>query len=278
MNENPKPKFHFPQEVTLERNSLIEAWLEIKWDLEESNIPNFFVDKSFPFALGVFFDKVKDRYPFSEELDSSKAPEGMLPNVPQYRFRTGKDRWPLLQLGPGIATLNLTKPYSWTNFKKESLYLRSQLLSAYRPKGIKVNSLLLKYRNAYPCNCSSGNLQTFLAEKLNTTILLPKHIPGEVSEIKTPIAANLLFNFNLFHPKSIGTVRIATGENREKAGSIERKIEVVVWEFEIFSHNKDVPNFDDPDEFSIWLEKAHSVIHEWYLSSIQGSIHSEFVK
>lgn len=276
MDQNPYPTFHYPQDLKLSKNSLIEAWIEIKWKLVESTIPNFFVDESFPFALGVFFDKVKDRYPFTEELDSSKAPIGMLPGRPQYRFRKGKDLWPLLQLGPGIATLNLSKPYDWSIFKTEAIYLRSQLLSAYGLKGLKVDSLILKYRNAYPCDYSSGNLQSFLAQKLNTQIILPKYIPGDVANIKQPVAANLLFNFVLTDPISTGTVRFASGENREKVGAIEKKQEVVIWEFEIISRNDETAPFEDENTFAIWLDKAHAVIHEWYFSSVDGGIFSEF--
>lgn len=278
MDKIPDAKFKFPREIKLVRNSLVEAWLQIKWDLEESNIPNFFVDKAFPFALGVFYDKVKNEYPFSEELDSSKAPEGMLPYVPQYRFRVGKELWPLLQLGPGIATLNLTRPYSWESFKKESLYLRSQLLSAYQPKSIRVNSLVLKYRNAYPFEYSKQDLQRFLYEYLNTQISLPNHIPGEVAERGTPIGANLIFTYKLTDPVSIGTIRFGTGESREKIGAIEKNNEIIVWEFELITQSPEVPSFEDQDQFSTWLEKAHSVIHEWFFSSIEGNIYKGFSK
>lgn len=276
MDNNLKSTFHFPREVYLEKNSLVEAWLDVRWELEESNIPNFLVDKTFPFALGVFFEKVRDRYPFIEELDASKAPEGMTPHIPHYRFRVKQGGWPLLQLGPGLATLNFTKSYNWNEFKKESLYLQSQLLSAYKIKGLNINSLSLTYRNTYPCESSLGHFQEFLAEKLNSKISLPKYIPGKASEIQSPVAANLFFNYKLVDPPSMGILRIATGVSKEDEVLIDQKIEVIIWEFVIKSRSNELPNFMDKESFSNWLEKAHSIIHEWFLSSIEGSIFAEF--
>jgi hypothetical protein len=47
------PKFHFPLEIKLESNPLIEAWLEIRWQLERDNITQLMRDPGFPFALGI---------------------------------------------------------------------------------------------------------------------------------------------------------------------------------------------------------------------------------
>ena len=275
MENFTNPMFHFPQEIELEDNPLVEAWLEIKWTLEKSEFPEFLIDKTFPFALGIFNNNVKEKYPYLEELNSSKAPEGMLPYVPQYRFRTKPNDWPLLQLGPGIATVNFAKQYNWLNFKKEALYLQQELLSAYSPSNIDINSIILKYRNVYPAEYSKGELLEFLSSKLNINITLPKYIPGDIAELKIPTTANLVFNFEINDPTSIGVIRILTGKNSQKFGSVEKDTELIIWELEIIAKHEKVPSFNN-DDFSNWLEKAHAVVHEWFFSMIDGDILSEF--
>lgn len=273
-----KQQFHFPIEIEIKHNPLLEAWIEIKWELESSDIPGFFLDKTFPFALGIFYTSVKDKYPFLEELDASKVPEGMLPNAPQYRFRSKESDWPLLQLGPGIATANFGSSYTWKEFKNVTLYLQQQLLAAYQSTKLKVNTIILHYRNSYPFEFTKGNLLNFLAENLNTQIKLPNHIPGNVSETENPITTMLAFNFRIADPRSVCTIKYGTGIHREDSSDKLEKTEVIIWEFELLAMKDQVPDFYDQDSFSNWLEKAHTVIHEWFFSTIDGKLLSEFSK
>lgn len=272
MDTKRENQFHFPAEIDITRIPLVEAWLDIKWVLEKSDIPGLLLDKAFPFALGVFYNNVKDKYTSIEELDASKAPEGMLPNAPQYRFRAGDSGWPLIQLGPGIGTVNFTQPYTWKIFKKEALYLQKQLVDAYKSNSFKVNTIVLHYRNAYPFNFSKDNLFTFLSEKLNTTITLPNHIPGTLAKYNHPTTTNLDFNFEITDPASVCTIKYGTGIQKEE---LKDKTEVFLWEYELSAIRDQVPDFNNKEQFSIWLEKAHSVIHEWFFSTIDGKLFQE---
>jgi len=111
--------------------------LELKWELPQSIFPGFYIDKAYPFALGLFYNTVKGDFGFKEELDSLKAPEGMLPYIVQYRFRKKPNSWPALQFGPGIATINFTSAYAWELFKDKALYLQKVFIDCHKTDLVK---------------------------------------------------------------------------------------------------------------------------------------------
>ena len=45
-------------------------------------------------------------------------PDEFTPHIVHHRFRVSPDGWPLLQVGPGVFTVNDTANYRWTEFEK----------------------------------------------------------------------------------------------------------------------------------------------------------------
>lgn len=264
-------QFHYPTDIKLKNSPLVEAWLEIRWDLEPDKALGMPTDPSYPFALGIFYNSVKDEFGYQDILPSSQIP-GSIPYLIQHRFRTEKDGWPLLQLGPGIATLNFSKAYSWTTFKNRALYFRSKLISAYQNTKLKSSTIYLRYRNVHPYEYSSQSLLDFL-EKLNIQIRLPQNIPGIASKEKFPSQENLLFQFDLSDPKSTGHIQVASGSGKRDNGPDE---EVILWEIGVGSTNQDAPDINDEAAFIKWLDAAHAVLHEWFFSLIDGELFNMF--
>ncbi len=269
--------FHFPSDITLGTSPLVEAWLDLRWQLQPGSQEGFFLDPQFPLALGTFYQSVRERFGYQEPLKASTAPLEFLPHVVRYRFRPAPDEWPLLQLGPGVATVNFTRPpYSWTEFKEASLYLRAKLTDSYET-GLRPDRISLQYRNAVPCSYSSGELLRFLRSRLNTTIELPPHIPGPVGIPDTPVNMDMAFTYNLERPRGKGNIQFVTGtkrnetEDREEIGT-----EHLLFELRVMSQEDEVPDYTDPSQFEDWLEAAHAVIHEWFFSLIAGPLFDEY--
>ena len=118
--------FKFPANIKLNNPPLVEAWLEIRWKLEQFGpAPGLLRDPAFPFALGILNSNIKNRFSFRTDLAASAAPQDMLPYVVRHKYRPEEDGWPIIQLGPGVATANFTSPYTWSDFRELSLFLRS---------------------------------------------------------------------------------------------------------------------------------------------------------
>lgn len=269
-------KFRFPQDIHLTDNSLVEAWLEIRWQLEESD-GQLRRDPEFESALWVFYENVKDRFSHRTALDSTKLPVDFAPHLVRYQFRKKEDEWPVIQLGPGIASINYTTTYNWRDFKKECLFLREQLTTSYE-RNLTIDSLVLRYRNSIPFQYSQNNLFEFLSENLNVAIDKPYSIPGNAGKSESPIGLNLVMSFDLGKETGNGTLKLGTGVAKETDNTtgLERKSETIVFEFEVASRKEKPPNLYDKQQFEQWITSAHLIIHDWYFSLIDGPIREEY--
>jgi uncharacterized protein (TIGR04255 family) len=276
--EKASLKTHFPSDIKLKNSPLAEAWLEIRWHLDPIDPPQFMTDQGYPFILGPFYNSIKDRFPNKEELDASKAPQDFLPHVVRHRFRVSPDGWPILQLGPGVASVNFTPPYTWKEFRETALYLRSNLSDAYSEWRLDSQLITLRYRNVEPFPYSQKNFLNFLEDNLNTTISLPSKIPGYAGSTSNPTSANIVLTYDLTVPKGTGTLRLSTGVRTEKDPKTdeERTTEILMWQLEVSSGENNAPEIVIGKDFANWLDAGHSVIHEWFFSMIEGSLRKTY--
>lgn len=264
--------FRFPKDVSLEKSPLIEAWIEFRWKLEKGRLEHTLIDENYPFALGIFYNNVKDRFGYHEKLQTSDAPEGLLPHIVQHRFRVKENKWPVLQLGPGVASANFVEGYTWEKFYDTIIYLRQNLLEAYR-NDLNINGLFLRYRNGFPFDYESKNPLLFLKNNLNVSVSLPKHIPGSISSFTHPIDSHIGFMYKLEHPCGFGKISINSGTSILPDESVQK---ILVLELEVSSTDSDAIQLDKNQELEEWLSSAHSAIHEWFMSFIDGPLYEEF--
>lgn len=266
-------KPNFSSEITLIEAPLLEAWVEIRWKLTPTE-QGLFNDPGYPIAPGIFYSSVKDKYNRMEPLDASEAPINFLPHVVRHQFRPAEGSSHLLQLGPGVASANFLTDYSWDDFKQICLYLRKNLTQAYEDYPIEAENVILRYRNAFDFEYSSGNLLDFLSNTLNTTVQLPEYIPGVFGSKSFPTGTGINFTFDLKYPKSTGTLKFNTGNRiiKDADDNVVDTIETTVVQFEVSSGGEDVPNIANEDNYSSWLDMAHSVIHEWFFSIVEGEL------
>lgn len=264
--------FHFPPDIRLSNPPLVEAWLEIQWQLEPVQPPQVMRDAGFKFALGWFFAEVRERFPFKVDLPASEAPEDLLPHVVRYQFRPGKHQWPVIQFGPGIATVNFVGSYQWEDFAELTDYLRTNLIEAYASADASVTgkAAILKYRNAEPFDYDEEDVLQFMSDKLNTRLELPPQIPGSVSEDRLVNTVDLKLDFKLQTPPGVGRIWFATGEQRQ---TNEKQL---LWEINVISQNENCPSLDSADDFRNWLNAAHDVNHEWFFSLIEGTLREQY--
>lgn len=283
--KNSKRKPYFPNEIQLRSNPLVEAWLEIRWKLQTSRVinslpdGNFLVDSQFPFALGVFDRIIREKFPHREALPASSAPEDILPFVARYRFWTEQGKWPVVQFGPGVATLNFTSPYKWEMFKAYALDLQKSLLGAYSSSELQTEMLVLKYRNAFKFESDSVGVLEFLAQNLNTNLQIPKQIPSLFGSSQATSDINISASYDLVEPNGRGSIQLVTGlqHNTDPVSGNLQVDPVIVCELGVQSVNSDLSKvFANQDRFEEWLTAAHSVIHEWFFALIDGDLRKQF--
>ena len=250
----------------LKNKPLVEAVFELRWKPEklESGLAT---DPHFSLLLGRFFDRVKDEYPAHEELPSAKLPAGVGGQNVQHRFRAAANEWPVLQIGPGVMTVNDTDGYRWGSFRERCSRAIDTLYDSHpRPEEMRVDALILRYIDAHKLEHSKHNCLDFLREKMKLNIALPEGLFGKNVE-RSPVSFDLRTSFRSTDPNGLVRARFATGaRDREDA---------LIWETIVHSSGaEEIP--PERENFLPWLESAHSVSHRWFMTLIKGDLKREY--
>jgi uncharacterized protein (TIGR04255 family) len=183
--------------ITLKNSPIVELIAEIRWDINSHPVAGAPSGTSMgivpnPAELEAFFMRFigpahQAGYPQIERLVPSGFP--LFAYQPVFRFRPQDGKGLLLQVGPGILTVNATPPYkTWDDFAPE---IRKGLdaLFAARDKfenECPFSSLSLRYIDAFNESMTQRlDIANFLSEIFNIKVLLPtaitKHArPGSV--------------------------------------------------------------------------------------------------
>ncbi|MBN1461883.1 MAG: TIGR04255 family protein [Armatimonadetes bacterium] len=251
----------------LKNKPLVEAILELKWAFPTQAVPDAEVDPHYRLLLGRFSEKIERDYPFHELLPTAQIPDAMAAHMPQHRFRKSKAAWPLVQVGPGLMTVNETDAYTWSEFKALCENAVGSLYAAHPAKDdFLVQDLVLRYIDAVGVDFSRESVFAFLKDKMKTSISLPEELfeGGRVS--KHPIAFNWQVTLPHSDPGGVITLRFAIGRHKNQPA--------LIWETLVQAGRADIPSI--PEEFSDWLTKAHDLTDDWFFKLIEGPLERKF--
>jgi uncharacterized protein (TIGR04255 family) len=249
----------------LKRPPLAEALVEVKW--AGSPEGRELTDPGYPLIVGRLYERLQGEYPFVEELLPADVPVAMTMHVVRHRFRSAAGAWPLVQVGPGVLTLNETTGYRWGSFKERAVTLLPKLYEAYpSTHPLKVKSLILRYVNSYGFDFENADVLEFLQAKMKTTIGLPRGLLDDPRVQRWPLGFRLNVTFPVAEPKGVLDVNWGVGQ---AAG--QRSL---IWEFVVRSLDADVPSL--PSGFPAWLATAHDLVERWFFELVRGDLLSEF--
>lgn len=250
----------------LKDKPLVEAIIEIRWALTSTS-PGVEVDPHYKILLGRFYDRVSSEYSEHEQLPTALIPDEVFGQGVQHRFRVGPNDWPLLQIGPGVMTVNDTHKYTWPDFRSRSHAAVGMLFDAYPDlENLKINIMMLRYINAVDFDYTKENTFKFLKDKMNIGISLPSNLFGNSGIKNEPRKLNWQSSFVCENPQGIVIARFATGHRKDRA--------VLLWETIVQSEAQEVPSM--PSEFEEWLDAANDVAHNWFFTLIEGDLEREF--
>lgn len=250
----------------LKNKPLIEAILELKWVLGEKAGTEFQFDSNYRLLLGRFFEKVKGEYPAHKALPTASVPDEMVARMAQHRFQVKPDSWPLIQLGPGLLTVNETSGYTWNDFSKRCEKAVAYLLDAYPvDSGPKVDELTLWYIDAVEYDYAKENLFKFLEEKMKINIHLPDCLFSGMTIGNSPASFNWEVAYPLKNPNGQIKLRFHTG--------VKQGVPALIWETLVVSKGTDLPQLKN---FGAWLASAHEVTDDWFFKLIEGDLERRF--
>jgi uncharacterized protein (TIGR04255 family) len=246
---------------------LVEAIFDFKWKLEERK-PGMKIDPQFSILIGSFYDKVKREYPFHEQLPASMILEGFAPHVPHHRFRKGENQWPLIQIGPGIATLNETDQYTWENFQKKIKGLLNALMESYpnAREQLKPKEITLRYIDAIVFNYSAEDIFEFLKSKMKMNFQVYPELfkNGKVGNLPKGLDFTISFPCDSLEGEII--LRFVRGKKGEE--------DALIWETMVHTSLSD-SKFDQ-NKIQKWVRTAHDLTHKWFFKIIAGELQGRF--
>jgi uncharacterized protein (TIGR04255 family) len=250
----------------LRKAPLVEAIFELRWRVKNNTQPPT-IDPHYRILVGKIYEKIESEYPYHEQLPTAEMPDSISEFVVQHRFRIKENGWPLIQLGPGIITLNDTENYKWSDFANRIDNLLSLVFTVHPElKNIEFLGLLLRYIDAYPFDFDKNDTFNFLNKKLKVKIGLPESLFIDSGVSKNPLGVDFHFTYPSTQPKGAFHLRFVRGEKNKRPA--------LIWETVVQSIKTDVPN--TKKEMQEWAEKSHDLTHNWFFKLIEGELLEEF--
>jgi len=170
--------------------------------------------------------------------------------------------WPLIQVGPGIVTINDTEGYIWQDFGQRATLLVKAISEAYpEPGQLRIANLVLRYLDAFELD-QDEDMLNYLSDKLKSTVSFPKELFQDTAVSRHPKVLNVMASFSTEKPRGTILVRFGSGRHRDKPA--------LIMETAVRSETPDIPKM--PEEFEQWVEDAHKLTDGWFFKFIEGEL------
>lgn len=234
---------------------LVEVIFEIRWEITSQND---IVD--FQFIYGDLYANLRTKYPFRENLVPPEIPYEVVKGLPVFRFRKTTNSYPLIQVGPGLITVNtIDDLYFWDDFSKEIIEVLDIFNNIYpKYKDLKL-SPALTYIDFFQLNKSITNSIEFINSNLQLKIS-QTFIDDTDAQLHD---LNVTLNYKINN--DILSLNIQDGKvNNDKEG--------IVSQTKIIG-NKDTYN---TEKITIWLNNAHNNCSDVFKKLTEGNLYNSF--
>lgn len=220
----------------LPKAPLVEVVFELKWDIKmKSDLDDF------QYLYGDLYANLKDEFPNRERLTPLEIPFDALINIPVFRFTKNENKYPLIQIGPGVISINtLNEFYVWEDFR-ENIHKLLDILKDIYPKfqTLKIIPALI-YIDFLKFNDSNTTGYNFINQNFNISINsnILNDIDSTISDI------NINTNYQ------IGTDILSIRINEGKANN---STDGIVLQTKVNGNGQS----HDKETLKEWLESAH---------------------
>ncbi len=254
------------QRKVLKNKPLVEAIFEMRWELEEQ-ISGFPVDSHYAILVGALYERLKSSYPYHEPLPTSVLPSEVSAYVIQHRFRVAEQQWPLVQIGPGIVTLNDTERYAWEDFEKRIQFLASAVFDTFSSlnRVPRLTALLLRYIDAIEFDYQQENLFEFLRDHMKIRIEIDERLFHVADVSPRPSWFDWKFAFPTHTPEGSLQIRFTRGTTQ--------KGDALFWETQVQSLDVSASSLEDVSQ---WAQQAHELTDRWFFQMIEGELLRRF--
>lgn len=239
---------------------LQEVIFEIRWALVPGKETGQIIDQGFELASGRLSTIIEQDFPYYKRIVPQDIPEQLMHYQVIHQYWSGENQWPVIQLGPGIFTINCTdERYDWEgSFQKLIKKAIGWLEQSYK-QSLNIRFASLRYIDGIRVDDYGGidgNWQNFIKTNFNFEYNNHFNTRGNQKQIQVNQTFGLEDGSDL-------QLQIANGvRNNEKA---------LVWQTAILK--KDSFDFD---KLVSWANYAHDIAHDLFQEMIKPDLYASF--
>jgi uncharacterized protein (TIGR04255 family) len=258
-------------EQVYDRAPLVEVIAEVHWSLKQlHSAPNAWIDPYFDLFRDQFLAASSANLPFVEQLVPKEIPVEFVANQPHLRLRPEQNGWPLVQIGPGILTVNAVPPYDgWSHHRDFLNWVLEALWNSYplAAQTLKVSQLHLRYIDAFDDTFGLERYSDFVSGNLGIANPIRKSVVDSVVADGTDVTFAVDSQFQNKSPEgSIGRVRVNRGQANGK--------DAVIVEFHCDSQTTALPQVTGA--VGGWFDEAHATLHTMFDQTISDDLKGKF--
>jgi uncharacterized protein (TIGR04255 family) len=244
----------------LKNAPLQEVIFEVRWRLQPGKGNGQFQDTGFELASGRLSSLLENDFPWYRRIVPTELPDQLFFYKTVHQYWKAEKEWPVLQLGPGIFTVNCTdQVYDWdTVFRPLIEKALNWLGQAYKePQPFAFASL--RYIDAIKIE-DYGSIDTGWQE------FIKHNFNVEYSNSFAPFGRQrdiqLLQTFDLEDASEL-QVQLSSGTKNNKPA--------LVWQTAVLKKH----SFKKED-LLVWTDHAHNISHDLFVKMIKPHLYASF--
>lgn len=251
----------------LSKQPLVEVIFELHWKSNKA-----YPDPDYRLIIGAFYEHIKNEFPVFEPLPTANIPEEAIPpnnKIIQYRFWSENKAWPVVQLGPGIVTVNMNNDYEvWDTFKSVIEKVVEKFFNSHPDKeSLVLERLSLKYLDFFQLDFLKDNILNYLKSKLHINLSVDLGAdPRKAYLSPSPVNIDLKLEHQINKPEGVLGFRFFKAPLEDKEGLVMESY-IVSREFPQVSLSK--------ESISTWLDQAHELTDFIFSNLIRGELMEE---
>jgi uncharacterized protein (TIGR04255 family) len=233
---------------------LVEIVLELRWKiLNQADLSKT------QYVYGDLYSELKSKYPHRENVLPAELPLGILINQPVHRFRSAPNDYPLIQVGPGLLTLNtVDEKYYWDDFST----LANELITTFlKVHPLEVNDKItpsVLFLDFFEFDFENDDILKFINKKFQIQF-------GQSFITSETFPTNI--NLGYYYKIPLGDLSVLF----QKGKSI-KKLDGIILQTRIDGN----PLNPVIEEVSDWINKSHEICSDLFKKLTEGSLYESF--
>lgn len=237
----------------LPKAPLLEVIFELRWQIKNASELT-----KYQYLIGDLYSEVKGQYPFRESLAPTDIPTEILLNKPVHRFRIEKNQYPLVQIGPGVLTLNTdNEAYFWKDFYDGAEGFINSFFEVFpiSDESFKPNLIFLDF---FKFDFSNNNVNEFINNNFDISFN-----QSFIKDVKNPFNIDIGF----FYETEMGNLSLTLkkGKNSKKEDGIVMQTSLQCKE-----------TMSNSENILSWLNSGHEFTSDLFKQITKGKLYNSF--